>query len=248
MAQTEAIVAAVQPGQLGLPTPCLDYDVRALLSHIVGGLNRAAIIGEGGDALARPARADDVPDDGWLATYRAASQRARQAWSDDAKLDALVEVPWGKIPGRFAIAGYIQEVLTHGWDLAQATGQPTEGDPDLARFALAGAKRVLPPQGRGDPLRPRRFGPVRGRPLRPASRLARPPALTGPGSRHTLDPVALTQPRRATSRWSFAWLNSIDAAQAAELEPSLRLPEPPDLAPYRPARFLAARAPSAGAC
>jgi hypothetical protein len=39
---------------------------------------------------------------------------------------------------------------------------------------------VLPPQGRGDPLRPRRFGPVRGRPLRPASRLARPPAPAQP--------------------------------------------------------------------
>jgi hypothetical protein len=28
-------------------------------------------------------------------------------------------VPWGKIPGRFAIAGYVQEILTHGWDLAK---------------------------------------------------------------------------------------------------------------------------------
>ena len=157
MAQTEAIVVAVEPGQLGLPTPCAEYDVRALLSHMVGGLNRFAIVGEGGDALARPARADDVPDDGWLAAYQAASQRARQAWADDAKLDALVEVPWGKIPGRFAIAGYVQEILTHGWDLAQATGQPTERDPELALFALTGAKRILPPETRGDDIP---FGPV----------------------------------------------------------------------------------------
>src|ERR1039457_629056 len=150
MAQTEAIVAAVQPGQLGLPTPCAEYDVRALLSHIVGGLNRIAIVGEGGDALARPARADDVPGEGWLDACRAATQRARAAWADDVKLDVMVEVPWGKIPGRFAVAGYIQEILTHGWDLAKATGQPTEGDPELAFFALAGAKRILPPEARGD--------------------------------------------------------------------------------------------------
>ena len=157
ISQTGAIVAAVEPGQLGLPTPCPEYDVRALLSHIVGGLNRVAVAGEGGNALARPARADDVTDDGWLAAYQAASQRARQAWADDAKLDALVEVPWGKIPGRFAIAGYIQEILTHGWDLAKATGQPTERDPELAFFALAGAKRILPPEARGDDIP---FGPV----------------------------------------------------------------------------------------
>jgi uncharacterized protein (TIGR03086 family) len=75
-----------------------------------------------------------------------------------SRLDALVEVPWGKIPGRFALAGYLQEVLAHGWDLARATGQPAEGDPELARFALAGAQRILPPDIRGDETVP--FGPV----------------------------------------------------------------------------------------
>jgi len=81
IAQTESIVAAVSPGQLDLPTPCPEYDVRALLSHIVGGLNRVAIVGEGGGALARPARADGVPDDGWLAAYRTAAARAIAAWA-----------------------------------------------------------------------------------------------------------------------------------------------------------------------
>jgi uncharacterized protein (TIGR03086 family) len=157
MAQTESIVAAVQPGQLAQPTPCAEFDVRALLSHIIGGLNRVAIAGQGGDALATPARAGDVPDDGWLAAYRAATARAKAAWAGDAKLDALVEVPWGKIPGRFAIAGYVQEILTHGWDLAKATGQPTEGDPELATWALAGARRILPPEARGADVP---FGPV----------------------------------------------------------------------------------------
>ena len=69
----------------------------------------------------------------------------------------MVEVPWGKIPGRFAIAGYVQEILTHGWDLAKATGQPTEGDPELAWWALAGARRILPPESRGGDIP---FGPV----------------------------------------------------------------------------------------
>jgi uncharacterized protein (TIGR03086 family) len=155
--QTEAIVAAVQPGQLDLPTPCTEYNVRALLGHIVGGLNRIAVVGQGGDGLAHPARADGIPDDGWTAAYRAASQRALAAWADDAKLDVMVEVPWGKIPGRFAVTGYIQEVLTHGWDLAKATGQPTERDPELARYALASAKRILPAEARGDGIP---FGPV----------------------------------------------------------------------------------------
>jgi len=150
VAQTETIVAAVTPDQFGLPTPCPEYDVRALLAHVTGGLTRTALVGEGDpDALARPAVAEGVPDEGWPDAYRTATGRAIAAWADDAKLDTLFEVPWGKVPGRFVIAGYIQEILAHGWDLAKATGQPTEGDPELALWSLATAKRILPPDIRG---------------------------------------------------------------------------------------------------
>ena len=157
MAQTESIVAAVEPGQLNLPTPCTEYDVRALLSHMVGGLNRIAVVGEGGDGMAVDPRADGVSDDGWPAGYAAARARVTAAWADDARLDALVEVPWGKVPGRIALGGYVQEILTHGWDLARATGQPTELDPELASWVLAVAQRILPPEPRGGEIP---FGPV----------------------------------------------------------------------------------------
>jgi uncharacterized protein (TIGR03086 family) len=157
MAQTGSIVAAVESGQLTLPTPCAEYDVRALLSHMVGGLNRIAVVGEGGDAMAVAPRADDVPDDGWLAAYAVARARVTAAWADEACLDALVKVPWGKVPGRIALSGYVQEILTHGWDLARATGQPTELDPELASWVLAVAQRILPPEPRGGEIP---FGPV----------------------------------------------------------------------------------------
>src|SRR5580704_4502721 len=83
MDQTGTIVAAVTPDQLTLPTPCDDYDVRALLSHIVGSLNRIAVAGEGGDSLAEPSQVDGVPDDGWDAVYTQAATRARSAWGAD---------------------------------------------------------------------------------------------------------------------------------------------------------------------
>jgi uncharacterized protein (TIGR03086 family) len=149
---------AADPSPRSSCGPCDQYDVRALLSHTVGGLNRIAIVGEGGDALTIPARADGVPDDGWLAAYQAAAARARAAWADDAKLDALVEVPWGKVPGRIAVSGYVQEITVHGWDLAKATGQPTELDPEIASWVLAVAQRILPPEPRGGEDIP--FGPV----------------------------------------------------------------------------------------
>ncbi len=66
-------------------------------------------------------------------------------------------MPWGKVPGRFAIVGYMQEIVTHGWDLAKATGQPTELAPELGSGVLAGARRILPPEARGEDVP---FGPV----------------------------------------------------------------------------------------
>jgi uncharacterized protein (TIGR03086 family) len=62
-----------------------------------------------------------------------------------------------KVPGRIALSGYVQEILTHGWDLARATGQPTELDPELASWVLAVAQRILPPEPRGGEIP---FGPV----------------------------------------------------------------------------------------
>ena len=152
--QTESIVAAVRPDQAGLPTPCADWDVRTLVSHMTGAVTRIALIGEGADALSIPPFSDLGTD--WAAAFRAAGARAAAAWADDAKLDALFAVPWGKVPGRVAVAGYVREVLAHGWDLATATGQETELDPELGAYALAVSHRSLPADGReGIP-----FGPV----------------------------------------------------------------------------------------
>jgi uncharacterized protein (TIGR03086 family) len=171
LGQTESIIERVRPGQLGGPTPCTEYDVRTLLSHMVGAVNRIAHVGEGGNALDVVPRADGVTDDAWPDAFRQAGKRAQTAWADDARLDAAVSVPWGQVPGRAALAGYVQEVVMHGWDLATATGQQTELDPELAEFALAFAHRALPPEPRGGEIP---FGPPKAAPdgAGPYARLA----------------------------------------------------------------------------
>jgi uncharacterized protein (TIGR03086 family) len=152
-AQTETIIAAVRPEQESLPTPCTAWDVRTLLSHLVGVATRVALVGEGADALRQPPFGGGQD---WAADFHAAVKRSAAAWADDAKLTAEFSLPWGRVSGGAALSGYVRELLTHGWDLATATGQPSELDPELGAFALEVARRALPADGReGIP-----FGPV----------------------------------------------------------------------------------------
>lgn len=158
--QTEAMIAQVRPDQLDLDTPCTDYDVRRLLGHIVAGLRRSETVARGGNALDVPMTVEDVADDGWLSAYREQRRTTEAAWSDDDLLDRQMQVPWGTVPGRGAVAGYVQEVTMHGWDLAKAVGLPTEMDQELGQVVLDMARRFVPPEpraGRGGPVP---FGPV----------------------------------------------------------------------------------------
>jgi uncharacterized protein (TIGR03086 family) len=144
------LAAAVPAERLTAPTPCPDFDVRALLGHLVATVDRARVIGEGGDPNAEPRVVVGVADDGWTAALDAAAEKMWPVWADDARLDAAVTVPWGTVPGRAAVWGYVREALVHGWDLAVATGQHPEADPATAEAALAVTRRVFPAEPRSD--------------------------------------------------------------------------------------------------
>ncbi|MER6630154.1 TIGR03086 family metal-binding protein [Streptomyces sp. NPDC000987] len=140
--QAAELIRTVRPEQLSAPTPCAEYDVRALLGHVVGGTLRMAVAGEGGDGLAVHPSAD-VADDGWADAFEEVRARALRAWADDARMQAPVRVPWGEVPGAAALSGYTMELVTHTWDLSEALGRPLPLDPELGEFALSVARRVL---------------------------------------------------------------------------------------------------------
>ncbi|MFI7344453.1 TIGR03086 family metal-binding protein [Streptomyces sp. NPDC050085] len=148
-AQLARLIGGVQPGQYELPTPCDEFDVRRLISHVVGGTRRIAVVGEGGDGLAVPSFAEGIADGELAQRYEAGRIEALKAWQDDARLDAEVTVPWGSVPGRAALGGYVLETTTHSWDLWEALGRPGSLDPELAGFALAVARQALPAERRG---------------------------------------------------------------------------------------------------
>ena len=152
LAWVHDLVTAVPVDRLADPTPCAEYDVRALLGHLVATLHRARAIAEGGDPTAEPTVVTGVPDDGWTGAWDTAADKALAGWADDDLLDRDVPVPWGRLPGRIALWGYLNEALVHGWDLAVATDQDAEADPALAEEALTMMRHALPAEQRGGPV------------------------------------------------------------------------------------------------
>ncbi|MBB5116826.1 hypothetical protein AF335_30245 [Streptomyces eurocidicus] len=161
VAQLAALVAAVPADRLGAPTPCSEFDVRALLGHLVAGAHDGAELGEKGTVeWSRPP--EGVADDGWSAAYEEARTRLIAAWADDATLTRPVKVEWGEFPGAvYLTSGMVLESVTHAWDLSRALGDPLPLDQELAELALGWAERFLPAERRGAGVP---FGPVRSVP------------------------------------------------------------------------------------
>jgi uncharacterized protein (TIGR03086 family) len=155
--QTAHLIAAVRPDELGNRTPCADYDVRALLGHVVGVLHKIARVGAGVDTRDVPDVIDGIDDDGWVGAFTRARGEAERVWAYDEKLDRLVTLPWATLPGRVALDAYTHEFTVHSWDLAHATDRLAELDPDLAAQALEAFPNFAPPEARSGQSK---FGPV----------------------------------------------------------------------------------------
>ncbi|WP_329565547.1 TIGR03086 family metal-binding protein [Kitasatospora sp. NBC_01266] len=155
--QLETVLAGITPAELDRPTPCTEYDLRALLGHVIGGIHRIAYVGEGGRALDVSPAVDRIDDTDWSGALGRARTRAIAAWADDATLDRIVEVPWGAVPGRMALGGYVMEAATHTWDIAQVVTPHTALDEELALVSLGIAEKVLPAERSREGLP---FGPL----------------------------------------------------------------------------------------
>ncbi|GAA2397441.1 TIGR03086 family metal-binding protein [Actinomadura vinacea] len=155
--QAEQQVAAVRPDELGNSTPCADYDVRALVGHMVAVLHKLAGVGTGRDVSDVADVIDDVADTGWISAFSKARGEVERVWTDDAMLDRMVTLPWATLPGRVALDAYTHEFTVHSWDLAHATGRLSELDPELAVQALEAFPRFAPPETRSEQSP---FGPV----------------------------------------------------------------------------------------
>ncbi len=123
---------AVDESQWTLPTPCADWDVRALVNHVIGEelwtmpLVDGATIEEVGDRFDGDLLGDDP-----VAVGRAAATEAVAAVDRRLPEGGIVHLSFGDVP----IDEYVQQLsadhLVHSWDLAVATHQELSLDREL---------------------------------------------------------------------------------------------------------------------
>jgi uncharacterized protein (TIGR03086 family) len=130
-------VAQVEAGQLGLPTPCTDWDVRTLLNHLIVWTSFSLEArAQGGSVSEELTERDFAGEPGFAAVYRAQLDRALAAWSDPAVWAGSLDVMGSATPAADVAALNLAEMVLHGWDLAAATGQRFQVSDAAAAAAL----------------------------------------------------------------------------------------------------------------
>ncbi|MET9020554.1 TIGR03086 family metal-binding protein [Actinopolymorpha sp. NPDC004070] len=143
-----AVVRGVRPEQLGSPTPCTEYDVRALLNHLI------LWTGHVSELSARKRPVADLPDPAmlapdhdflhgeWVKSYAAQLDRAVAAWGEPGAEDGTTRMGGEtELPADFVAQMLFGELVLHGWDLAVATGQRLDCPGDVARAAYDATAR-----------------------------------------------------------------------------------------------------------
>jgi uncharacterized protein (TIGR03086 family) len=157
-ASTEKILANVSRDQLGLVSPCASWHVRDVVNHVVGNNFWFAAIARDGIAPDRPENAapDETSGD-FLGRFRAGAIDAVSAF--ETAMEKTLILPWGPMPAAAFVVMASADQFVHGWDLARATGQATDLDPDLATQFLGFYRQAIADEFRGpDPVAP--FGPL----------------------------------------------------------------------------------------
>jgi uncharacterized protein (TIGR03086 family) len=120
------------------PTPCTDWDVRALVNHVVGEdrwtrpLVEGMTIAEVGDALD-----GDLLGENPKGSAMAAADEALTAVAERLPAGGKVHLSYGEEDIAEYISQLVADHLIHGWDVAVATGQKRDLDPELVAAVAA---------------------------------------------------------------------------------------------------------------
>ncbi|RJQ82266.1 TIGR03086 family protein [Pseudonocardiaceae bacterium YIM PH 21723] len=132
------IVSAITVQQLDAPTPCEKWSVREVINHLIDGNRKVESLLVGRETSWTGRGPGERPPEHFTKAPDAFGSSLRDLRSaiTTAPREATFQTPFGKQPAAMLAHMRINELLVHSWDLAVATGQPTDYEPELAEGAL----------------------------------------------------------------------------------------------------------------
>ena len=142
LAYTRMALAGVSAARLGARTPCRDWRLRDLLTHMDDSLD-AFTEAAGGSVELTPSHA--VPP---VLVLQQKACALLGLWTGEGPPG--VRVGGVDLATELLVATASLEITVHGWDVAQTTGARTPIPDGLARHLLAIARQVVSDDDRGD--------------------------------------------------------------------------------------------------
>jgi uncharacterized protein (TIGR03086 family) len=128
----------VEPDDWRRPTPCSEWDVRALVNHVVGANIRYQLLIHGAptEQIEATRSVDHLGDDA-LMSFVATADAVVACFREDGALERITHHVTGDRTGRELLSMRILDAAIHGWDLARAIGADEILNDDVVAFLLA---------------------------------------------------------------------------------------------------------------
>ncbi|WP_030219201.1 TIGR03086 family metal-binding protein [Streptomyces bikiniensis] len=135
------VVGGIADASLGAPTPCAEYDVRALIDHLFSVVVNFQVLAAKGtpDFSETP---DRVAEDGWRESFAAEAGKLVEAWSAPGAEEGTTGAM--DLPARTVGSMVLLDLTVHAWDLARATGRAFEPDPAVVAGLAGEVERMAP--------------------------------------------------------------------------------------------------------
>ncbi|MFC4529456.1 TIGR03086 family metal-binding protein [Sphaerisporangium dianthi] len=124
--RTAGLVRAVRQEQLAHATPCAEFDVKGLINHLEWVAEMFESLGRKGAMVEQGPYAGDFPE---RAERMLAVWSRPEAWEGSNPAMGLPMTTLGHM--------WLVDMVVHGWDLARATGQEYDPDPEAVSRALS---------------------------------------------------------------------------------------------------------------
>jgi uncharacterized protein (TIGR03086 family) len=140
---TTGRIACVNEGGLEGPTPCGEWNLRQVLEHTLGTVR---LLVEAVEAEAP----GDTTNEGWDRAIAELAERSRHAWAAPGVMERTFTLPMGTMSAPMVVSSTLLELVVHGWDISQATGEAAAIPDALAVPILDFARGAIADDARGD--------------------------------------------------------------------------------------------------